>query len=207
MNVGKNIRMLRQRSGLTQEALAERLGVSFQAISKWETEANTPDISLLPQIAEIFAVSIDALFSASLTEHDIRYEQIKDDDVIRVIQMRGTRVLKIDRAFSPDAPPIEIAFPVNCNERSQYFKVEVYGHVTSSSSINGDVVCHGALTCGDINGNVQCRGNIDAHSIHSFGDIRCGDINGCYQLQCKNLTTAGEVNAVHLNHEQNSRDK
>ena len=84
---------------------------------------------------------------------------------------------------------------------------EVYGHVTSSSSINGDVVCHGALTCGDINGNVQCRGNIDAHSIHSFGDIRCGDINGCYQLQCKNLTTAGGVNTVHLNHEQNSSDK
>ena len=203
MNIGQNIRTLRQKRGLTQEALAEQLGVSFQAVSKWETGANTPDISLLPQIAGVFSVSIDSLFSDMLTEHTIHYEQIEDDDIIRVIQMRGTRVLKVDRVLSPDTPPIEIAFPINCNDRSQYFKVEVYGSVTSSSSINGDVVCHGALTCGDVNGNVQCQGSIDAHCIHSFGDIRCGDINGCYQLQCKSLISTGEVNAVHLNHEQN----
>lgn len=47
---------------MTQEELAEYLGVSFQAVSKWETEVSTPDIALLPNIAVFFGISIDALF-------------------------------------------------------------------------------------------------------------------------------------------------
>ncbi len=53
---------LRRRAGMTQEALAEKLGVTFQAVSKWERGQSCPDISLLPSIAEIFGVSIDELF-------------------------------------------------------------------------------------------------------------------------------------------------
>ena len=42
--------------------LAERLGVTAQAVSKWERKANSPDIALIPRLAEIFGVSIDELF-------------------------------------------------------------------------------------------------------------------------------------------------
>lgn len=47
----KNLIKLRKANKLTQENLAAKLGVSFQAISKWETEQTYPDIELLPQIA------------------------------------------------------------------------------------------------------------------------------------------------------------
>lgn len=56
------IRILRKNYGLTQEQLAERLGVSYQAVSKWENEQTCPDIALVPVIAEVFRVSIDELF-------------------------------------------------------------------------------------------------------------------------------------------------
>jgi len=56
------IRILRKNYGLTQEQLAERLGVSYQAVSKWENEQTCPDIALVPLIAEVFRVSIDELF-------------------------------------------------------------------------------------------------------------------------------------------------
>ena len=55
------MKTLRKQRGLTQEQIAEILGVSCQAISKWETGGSFPDISLLPSIADYFGVSIDYL--------------------------------------------------------------------------------------------------------------------------------------------------
>ena len=66
MNVGKNIKQLRLHKKMTQSQLAERLGVSSQAVSKWEKDINAPDIALLPEIAKIFGVSIDDLFLDNL---------------------------------------------------------------------------------------------------------------------------------------------
>ena len=62
MEIGKQIKILRLAKGVTQEELAEYLGVSFQAVSKWETETSTPDIALLPNIAIFFGITIDELF-------------------------------------------------------------------------------------------------------------------------------------------------
>ena len=50
--VGRNLKRLRQRAGLTQDALAERLHVTRQAVSSWETGKNQPDIETLTALAE-----------------------------------------------------------------------------------------------------------------------------------------------------------
>lgn len=63
MELGKKIKTLRVKRGITQEALANALGVTAQTISKWENEITMPDISLLPEIAIFFGISIDSLFS------------------------------------------------------------------------------------------------------------------------------------------------
>ena len=62
-NIGVHIKHFRKERGMTQEEVAKRLGVSGQAVSKWENHINAPDISLLPSIAALFGVSIDMLFS------------------------------------------------------------------------------------------------------------------------------------------------
>ncbi len=59
--LGKRIMQHRKRLGMTQEQLAERVGVSAQAVSKWENDLSCPDITLLPQLAEIFGISVDEL--------------------------------------------------------------------------------------------------------------------------------------------------
>lgn len=61
--IGARIKQLRLAASMTQEQLAEKLGVSAQAVSKWESGVNMPDILLLPEISVIFGVSIDDLFS------------------------------------------------------------------------------------------------------------------------------------------------
>ncbi len=63
---GRIVKDMRRRRGLTQESLAEAFGVTCQAISKWETNASYPDISLLPIIADYFGVSVDFLLG-----HDV----------------------------------------------------------------------------------------------------------------------------------------
>lgn len=65
MNIGKQIKLLRLRRGVTQEAMAEHFGITAQAVSKWENEVSTPDIDLLPGLSTYFGVSIDELFALS----------------------------------------------------------------------------------------------------------------------------------------------
>lgn len=60
--IGKNIKQLRISKGMTQRALAYKLQVSVQAVSKWEQELSYPDVTLLPKIAKLFSVTIDQLF-------------------------------------------------------------------------------------------------------------------------------------------------
>ena len=61
--IGEQIAALRKGKGLTQSELGERLGVSFQAVSKWERGEALPDIALLPDLAKILETTIDFIFS------------------------------------------------------------------------------------------------------------------------------------------------
>lgn len=65
MQIGEDIRACRIEAGLSQEALGERLNVTRQAVSKWESGVTAPDVALLPRLAQILGVTIDALFSAN----------------------------------------------------------------------------------------------------------------------------------------------
>ena len=62
LDLGNNIRQLRRRNKKTQEELAEALGVTSQAVSRWESGGSYPDMNLIPSIANFFGVSIDELF-------------------------------------------------------------------------------------------------------------------------------------------------
>lgn len=65
MNFSNNLLRLRKQFGLTQEELAERVGVSRQTVTKWESGESLPDISLCSDIAKIFGVNLDDLVNYS----------------------------------------------------------------------------------------------------------------------------------------------
>lgn len=75
MEIGNQIKALRAQRGVTQEAVAAALGVTAQAVSKWENNAAAPDIQLLPAISAYFGVTIDELFA--LTDEQ-RVQRIKN---------------------------------------------------------------------------------------------------------------------------------
>lgn len=78
MNIGKKIRELRKQRRITQEQLAESIGVSFQAVSKWENNIALPDITLVPILAAYFGVSLDELFDYNLNKIEVEVENIAE---------------------------------------------------------------------------------------------------------------------------------
>ena len=70
MNIGSIIKELRQKKKMSQEELAEYLGVSTQAVSRWETSVSYPDIILLPLIANVFNVTVDYLLGTDKFKND-----------------------------------------------------------------------------------------------------------------------------------------
>ena len=94
MSIGENIARLRKEKGWTQVELGEKLGVSNQAVSKWESEMTFPDVMLLPYIAELFEVSIDDLYNeAYQTDLIIENSQNKnfenEDNRVLVISVKS----------------------------------------------------------------------------------------------------------------------
>ena len=70
--IGAQIAMLRKNAGLTQSELGERLGVSYQAVSKWERGETVPDVGLLLDLAEILRTTVDNLLSGGKTIMEYR---------------------------------------------------------------------------------------------------------------------------------------
>ena len=99
MEIGNQIKQLRIRRGVTQEALAQRLGVTAQAVSKWERGAATPDIGMLPDISAYFGITIDELFALS---DDTRMERIQnmlwDDRYYDPAEVESTREFLLNKA-------------------------------------------------------------------------------------------------------------
>lgn len=93
--MGARIGELRRARGLTQEAVAEQLGVSAQAVSKWENDASCPDIMCLPRLAELLGTTTDALLSGE-KEPEVRFvpeEQRRgvDEMMLRIRVNAGDR--------------------------------------------------------------------------------------------------------------------
>lgn len=73
--IGKKLYELRKQSGYTQDYVAEKLGVSPQAVSKWENDIACPDIMTLPHIAELYGITVDELFKNEDVKSNVKFEK------------------------------------------------------------------------------------------------------------------------------------
>ena len=193
MLLGNKIAELRKEKGMTQEALANALGVSNQAVSKWEANQSCPDIQLLPQIADFFGVSLDSLFGREVhqeekDECDAPWLPWEDDGKLRAVIYIGKKLVhekecsqasEIVLRYEGPALDIISSFSVTCED--------VEGNVTANGSvtcdaIGGNVKAAGSVTCDDINGNVEVGGNITCDEINgnasAGGNIICDELSG-----------------------------
>lgn len=84
MNIGNKIHQLRKISGMTQEQLSEKLNVSRQTISKWESGNTSPDLESIVKVSKIFHVSLDDLLSEGDAQVTEKNEQITLEDLMKI---------------------------------------------------------------------------------------------------------------------------
>lgn len=125
MTIGKRIAHLRKEKGLTQEELAQHMGISPQAVSKWENDQTCPDISALPKLARLFDVTVDELLEGKEALPAVRVlppEQRKDikDMILRVTvdSAQGDKIrVNLPMALMEIAMEIGMEMPqINGNE-------------------------------------------------------------------------------------------
>ncbi len=155
--IGKKLNELRKQAGYTQDYVAEKLGVSAQAVSKWENDLSCPDIMTLPQIAELYGITVDELFKNNDIQSNVKFEkeEIVDEKslYLRVYVDSHTgdnvkvslpypiakEVIKVGKNIST------IVSGINLNEvdfESLFAMVEkgVLGELVTVHSQNGDIV-------------------------------------------------------------------
>lgn len=97
-NIGERIAYYRRLNAMTQEDLAQRLNVSTQAVSKWEQKITSPDITLLPELARIFNISIDELFGMKVDTEPVfnLVDNVPwdDDRQIRIAVYHGKKLMQ-----------------------------------------------------------------------------------------------------------------
>ena len=176
MALGSQIALYRKKMNLTQETLAQRLGVTNQAVSKWESEQSCPDVILLPKLADIFGISLDELFGR---KHPV-YEAQKtspatirwpDDETFRVMLYVGHRLV----GAGPAGEGLEYRYEGDVDAVCSAVSI-------SCGNVAGNVSAAGAVTCGDIFGNANAGGQITCGDIYGCvkagGNVICGEIMG-----------------------------
>ena len=192
MSLGKNIALYRKEKGMTQEALAVALGVTNQAVSKWEADACCPDIQLLPRLADLFGISLDALFGRAnqlaepMPATNLPWE---NDGVLRAVLYVGHSLIlghpageRIEFCYEGPALNVESQFSVRCDDVNG--NVKAGGSVTCDE-VGGSINAAGSVTCDDVNGSIRAGGNVTCDcvdgDVHAGGNVTCDEVSGSIQ--------------------------
>jgi len=175
-----NIRQRRRQMNLTQETLAEHMGVSVQAVSKWECGQSCPDIESLPELAAYLGVSADWLLAGAEHDEIPIPTEIPHDNVIRIMQFKGMRLL------TKDTYQEGVTIPLKLEQDDRTVHMEIWGNADIKGNVSGGVNAGKGVNCGNINGDVNPGGGVNC------GNVR-GDVNSGGGVNCGNVT--GEINA------------
>ena len=177
-----NIQKYRKMCSLTQEALAEKIGVTFQAVSKWENAKSAPDIAFLPMLADLFGCSIDKLFSRG-TKKDAHYNNIDsvdlpwpDDDIIRGVVYKGRERLQITGIVEKFT--FEVVGDAKCVKSS--CNINVNGNVSGGCRAGHTLTVDGSVSGG-------CSAG---HTVAAYSDISGGCRAG-HSLTVKGSVSGG----------------
>lgn len=124
IEIGKQIKNLRIEKGVTQEELANHLGLSYQAVSKWENDVTSPDIQLLPLISVYFGITIDKLFEMPDKSHMERIENMLNNE----------RIINEETFAYAENFLQKILIDDSKNARAYFLLAQLYNHQAKNNS-------------------------------------------------------------------------
>ena len=211
LHMGPRIARYRKELGLTQEALANRLGVTNQAVSKWEGDVCCPDIQLLPELADALGLSLDALFGRETPEPQKEERPAEeaaaeaapigivtelpwaDDDSLHAVLYQGHRLLQSEGI--PERSGGGLLHLLAGQRDARQVVLRFTGTVQ-------DIYSDFAVHCeGDVGGSIQAGDSVQCGSaggdVNAGDSVTCGSVEGSVQagdgVQCERV--GGSVQA------------
>lgn len=197
---GQRIAALWKERGLTQEALAQKLGITNQAVSKWESDQCCPDIMQLPVLADLFEISLDALFGrpGPMTPEPQEPERVigelpwEDNDDLHAVCFVGHKLVRyqdipslggkrerfsfsclgFDKSWARSNEPVQLHYTGNVGNVYSDFSVYCDG-----TAIGGNVQAGDGVSCGDVGGEVHAGDSVTCGSVK--GNVFAGDSVSC----------------------------
>lgn len=215
--MGNILCTLRKGHGMTQEQLAEQLGLSFQAISKWENGASYPDLLLLPKIADLFGVNIDELFGREKLpgQHLAGSLPWADDGKLRAVLYIGQRLVMENTkdqsvftfVYDGEALNVDSHFSITCNNIGNNAHA---GASITCASIGNNANAGTDISCANIGNNASAGADISAANVggnaiagtaitcldvgadvHAQQLVNCANVDG--HVECHGNITCGMV--------------
>lgn len=201
---GQRIAALRKSRKMTQEALAQQLGITNQAVSKWESDQCCPDIMQLPALADIFEISMDTLFGReepALPENPpqepvtvIGELPWEDNDDLHAVCFIGHQLVRYQDIPSLGGKRERFSYSFSClgfdkssqrgNEPVQlHFSGNVgniysdYAVYCAESAIGGNVQAGDGVICTEVGGEVRAGDGVTCVSVR--GNVIAGDSVSC----------------------------
>lgn len=176
MTFGERILKFRKELNLTQNEVAEKLFVTYQAISQWENGITKPDIEILPKIAEVFGKSIDELFYDE-TSTKFKVKDFEENKLYIVVAKGKDLITVVDYEKKEEVKDnIEIKIEGDAVDVYSNFSVLIEGNVKGSVNAGNNVQCDvvgGSVNAGN---NVQCDGVNGG--VNAGNNVTCDGING-----------------------------
>lgn len=198
--LGNTITNYRKKLGITQEQLAQKLEVTNQAVSKWETDQCCPDTMLLPKIADVFGITIDELFGREAAVKAVSELPWADDDALHIVLYNGHTLVGAvskenqDCTFSYEGPAKDIYCAINLTCGDVEGNVKADGYV-ECGDVGGSVEAGGYAECGDVDGNLQAGSYVECGdvggSLSAASYVECGDVGG--NLAAASYVECGDV--------------
>ncbi len=153
--IGKKLYELRKQSCFTQDYVAEKLGVSAQAVSKWENDIACPDIMTLPNIANLYGITVDELFKNEDVQSNVKFEKTEkinenelvfrvyvdtangDDIKVNLPYLLVKELIKVGKDISSMFTGIDLS-GVNFESIFQMVEMGVLGEIVTVKTQNGD---------------------------------------------------------------------
>lgn len=208
MSLGKQIVHYRKSKNITQDALAKQLDISSQAISKWETEQDYPDVELLPKIADIFGITLDELFERKhLVQEPIPAKNSTaspvwasdtvslpwaEDEKLRVVLFKGHQLIQKDELkerFGRICKGITFRYSGPAQNIESYFSV-------SCENVAGNVTAGSYVDCEDVGKSVKAGSYVEcenvAESVTAGSYVECQDVG--QSITAGSYVDCGDVN-------------
>lgn len=184
MTFAKKLKAIRKQAGLSQEQLAEKLGVSRQAVTKWESETGIPDIENIMSISSLFDISIDELLSNEAITHknsEYLYESVTEYDIDEPkrydMKFGGAKRLVLSgyngekvrvRLASTTLSSIQQDFKIKIDDIKKRIDVDVKRRNGISMATAKESIIIFVQIPSPYIGQIECEVNADTVEIHSL---------------------------------------